>query len=182
MKHSPLRLLPATETAFRFLLRLDLVIVQPVVGRAKAMAKPDHFAAFLRPARETDFHRVVGAASFVVRFLPVTDLFAVVLFGRCCRPICLATAGFVPAADPFDPADSGLAVVAAAVADLFDPSDLSDLSAADLSAVAAGPGCVGPAVFASGLACSVCSFEVALGKGMVVVAVPFCFLTHRSSF
>ena len=168
--------------AFRFLLRLDLVIVQPVVGRAKALAKPDHSAAFLRPARERGFQRVVAAASFAVRFSPETDLFSVVLFGLCCRPICLATAGFVPAADPFDPADSGLAavaVVAAVVADLFDPSDLS---AAGLSVVAAGPGSVGPAVFASGLVCSVCSFEVALGKGMVVVAVPFCFLTHRSSF
>ena len=86
----------------------------------------------------------------------------------------------MPAADPFDPADSGLVVAAAAavVADLF---DLSDLSAAGLSVVAAGPGSVGLAVFASDLACSVCPFAVALGKGMAV-AVLFCSLTHQSSF
>ena len=130
-----------------------------------------------------DSRRVVAAVSFAVRFSPETGLFAVVLFGLCRCPICLATAGFVPAADPFDPAGSGFAaavVVAAAVAVAV--VDLSDLSAADLSVVAAGPGSVGLAVFAADLACSVCSFAVALGKGMVVVAVPFCFLTRRSSF
>ena len=152
------------------------MIVQPVVGRAKALAKPDHSAAFLRPARERGFHRVVAAASFAVRFSPETDLSAAVLFGLCRCSICLATAGFAPAADFFDPAGSDFAgfVVAAVVA--------VDLSVADLSVVAAGPGSVGSAVFAACLVCSVCSFAVGLGKGMVVVAVPFCFLTHQSSF
>ena len=171
-----------TATAFRFLLRPDLVIVQPVVGPAKATAKPDYPAAFLRRAREMDSRRVVAAVSFAVRFLPETGLFAVVLFGLCRCPICLATAGFVPAADPFDPAGSGFAAAAAvavAVA-VADPS-AADLFAADLSVVAAGPGSVGSAVFAADLACSVCSFAVASGKGKVG-AVPFCFLTRRSSF
>src|SRR4029077_6063283 len=107
---------------------------------------------------------------------------AVVLFAVCRCPRPFATAGFVPAADPFDPADSGFAavVVAAAAVDLFDPSDLS---AAGLSVVAAaGPGSVGFAVVAADLACPFCSFAAALGKGMVVAAVPFCFLTLRSSF
>src|SRR6476660_7279782 len=81
----------------------------------------------------------------------------------------------------FSPETGGFAaavVVAAAVAAV----DLSDLSAAGLSVVAAGPGSVGFAVFAADLSCPACSFAVALGKGMVVVAVPFCFSTHRSSF
>ncbi len=157
------------------------MIVQPVV--VPAMAKAVCPAAFLRRAREMDSRRVVAAVSFAVRFSPETGLFAVVLFGLCRCPICLATAGFVPAADPFDPADSGFAVVAVvAAAAVAVVVDLSDLSAADLSVVAAGPGSVGLAVFAADLACSVCSFAVALGKGMVVVAVPFCFLTRRSSF
>ena len=131
-----------------------------------------------------DSRRVVAAVSFAVRFSPGTGPFAVVLFGLCRCPICLATAGFVPAADPFDPADSGFAavVVVAAAAAAAVVVDLSDLFAVGLSVVAAGPGSVGFAVFAADLACSVCSFAVALGKGMVVVAVPFCFLTHRSSF
>ena len=148
-----------------------------------AKAKTDCPAAFPRRAKETDFRRAVAAASFAVRFWPEIGLSAVVLFGLCRSPICSATAGFVPAADPFDPAGSGFAVVAVVVAvvavDLF---DLSGLSAADLSVVAAGPGSVGSVVFAACLACSVCPFAVALGKGMVVVAVPFCFLTHQSSF
>ena len=176
-----------TATAFRFLLRPDLVIVQPVV--VPAMAKADCPPAFLRRAMETDSRRVVAAVSFAVRFSPETGLFAVVLFGLSPSPICFATAGFVPAADPFDPAGSGFAVVAAAgfvvvaaaVVVVAVAVDLSDLSAAGLSVVAAGPGSVGFAVFAADLACPVCSFAVALGKGMVV-AVPFCFLTHRSSF
>ena len=170
-----------TVTAFRFLLRPDLVIVQPVAGPVMVMAKADCPAAFLNQAREMDSRRAVVAVSFAVRFSPETGLFAVVLFGLCRCPICPATFGFVPAAaDPFDPAgsvvvaaDSGFAVVVAAAA-----VDLSDLSAADLSVVAAGPGSVGFAVFAADL---VCSFAVALGKGMVV-AVPFCFFTRRSSF
>ena len=142
------------------------------------MAKPDHSAAFLRPARERGFHRVVAAAaSFAVRFSPVIDLFSVVLFGLCCRPICLATAGFVPAADPFDPAGSGFAASAVVVVVVV----AADPSAADLSVVAVGPGSVGSAVFAADLACLACSFAVASGKGRVV-AVPFCFLTRRSSF
>ena len=163
-------------TSSRFLLRLDLVIVQPAVGPAMAMA--DSLAAFLRRVREMDFRRAVAAVSFAVRSSPETDLFAVVLFGLCRCSICLATAGFAPAADPFDPGGFGFAaaVVVVAVVDPF------DLSAADLSVVVAGPGFVGSAVFAACLACSVCPFAVALGKGMAVVAVPFCFLTRRFSF
>src|SRR5438874_7111043 len=123
------RLLQVTATAFRFLLRPDLLIAQPVVGRAKALVKRDCPAAFLRPARETGFHRVVAAVSFAVRFSPEAGLFAVVLFRLCRCPICLATAAFGPAADPFDPAGSGFAAAAAAAV---------DPSAADLSVVAAG--------------------------------------------
>src|SRR6478735_2704892 len=127
-------------TAFRFLLRRDLVIVQPVVVPARA--KADCPADFLSRAREMDSRRVVAAVSFAVRFSPETGPFAVVLFGLCRCPICPATAGFAPAADPFGLAGSDfavVAVVAAAVADLFDPSDLS---AADLSVVAACPASV----------------------------------------
>jgi len=174
----PLRLLPVTATAFRFLLRQGLAIVQPVALRARA--KADCSAAFRSRAMETDSRRaVVAAVSFAVRFSAETDPFAVVLFGLCRCPLCLATAGFAPAADPFDPvvSDSAAVVVAAVVA------DLSDLSAAGLSVVAAAdPDSVGSAVFAACLACSVCPFAVALGKGMAVVAVPFCFLTRRFSF
>ena len=159
-----------TAKAFRFLLRPDLVIVQALVGPAKAKAGCP--AAFLRRAREMDSRRPVAAVSFAVRSLPETGLFAVVLFCLCRCLICLATADFVPAADPFDPAGSDFA--AAAV----------DPSAADLSVVAAGlgsVGSVGSAVFASDLACPVCSFVVASAKGRVV-AVPFYFSTRRSSF
>ena len=159
------------------------MIVQPVV--VPAMAKAVCPAASLRRAMETDSRRVVLAVSFAVRFSPETGLFAVVLFGLCLFPICPATAGFAPAADPFDPAGSGFAVAAVAavvVVVVAAVVDLSDPSAAGLSFVAAGPGSVGLAVFAADLACSVCSFAVALGKGMVVVAVPFYFLTRRSSF
>src|SRR5215469_1349787 len=134
-------------TGSRFLLRLDLVTVQPAVGLALAMA--DSLAAFLRRVREMDFHRAVAAVSFAVRFSPETDLFAVVLFGLSRSPICFATADFVPAADPSDPAGFGFVVVVAA--------------------------------FAADLASSACSVAVALGKGRAV-AVPFCFLTHQSSF
>jgi hypothetical protein len=67
-----------------------------------------------------DSRRVVAAVSFAVRFSPETGPFAVVLFAVCRCPRPFATAGFVPAADPFGPADSGFAaavvVVAAAVA------------------------------------------------------------------
>src|SRR4030095_3492061 len=139
------------------------------------MAKPDCPAAFLRRAREMDFRWVVAAVSFAVRFSPETGLFAVVLFGPCRFPICSATAGFVPAADPFDPAGSGFAAAAAVAV------DLSGLSAADLSVVAAVPGSVGSVVFAAGLASFVCPFAVALGR-VRVVAVLFYFLTRRSSF
>ena len=159
------------------------MIVQPVVVPARA--KADCPAAFLSRAMETDSRRVVLAVSFAVRFSPETGLFAVVLFGLCLFPICPATAGFAPAADPFDPAGSGFAVAAVVVVVVVVAAavvDLSDPSAAGLSFVAAGPGSVGLAVFAADLACSVCSFAVALGKGMVVVAVPFYFLTRRSSF
>src|SRR5262245_62456666 len=112
------------------------------------MAKPDCPAAFLRRAREMDFRRVVAAVSFAVRFSPETGLFAVVLFGPCRSPICSATAGFVPGADPFDPAGSGFAVVVVVAAAAA--VDFSGLSAADLSVVAAGPGSVGSVVFAAG--------------------------------
>src|SRR5436190_7545443 len=122
-------------TAFRFLLRQDLVIVQPVVlpARAKAVCP----AAFLRRAREMDSRRLVAAVSFAVRFSPETGPFAVVLFGLCRSPICFATAGFVPAADSSDPAGSGFAavVVVVAVVDL----SAAGLSAAGLSVVAACP-------------------------------------------
>ena len=90
---------------FRFLLRPDLVIVRPVVFLAMATAKPDCPAAFLRRVREMDFRRVVAAVSFAARSWPVADL-SVVAFDSCRCPICFATAGFVPAADPFGPADS----------------------------------------------------------------------------
>src|SRR5438874_5224003 len=134
------RLLQVTATAFRFLLRPDLVIAQPVVGRAKALVKRDCPAAFPRRARETGFHRVVAAVSFAVRFSPETGLFAVVLFCLCRCLICLATADFVSAADPFDPAGSGFA---AAVVVVVVAAAVADPSAADLSVVAAGPGSVG---------------------------------------
>ena len=143
-----------------------------------AKAKADCPAAFRSRAMETDSRRaVVAAVSFAVRFSPETDPFAVVLFGLCLCPIYLATAGFAPAADPFDPADSGFAAAVVVVA-----VDLSDLSAADLSFVAAGLGSVGLSVVAADLVCSVCPFAAALEKGMVVVAVLSCFLTRRSSF
>src|SRR6266487_5591335 len=111
------------ETASRFLLRLDLVIVQPAVGPAMAMA--DSLAAFLRRVREMDFRRAVAAVSFAVRSSPETDLFAVGLFDLCRSPICFATAGFVPAVDPSDPAGFGFVAAAAvvvvvAVVDPFD--------------------------------------------------------------
>ena len=99
-------------TVPHFLLRPDLVIVQ--LAAVPARAKADCSAAFLHRAREMDFRRVVAAVSFAVRFSPETGLFAVGLFGLCRSPICSATAGFVPAADPFDPAGSGFAVVAVA--------------------------------------------------------------------
>ena len=174
-------------TAFRFLLRLDLVIVQPVVGPVKAMGKTDFPAAFLSQAMETDSRRAFAAVSFAVRFSPETGPFAVVLFGLCRFPRPFATAGFVPAADPFDPgfAAAAVVVVVAAAAGFAAAAvvDLSDLSAAGLSVVAAAdPDSVGSAVFAACLACSVCPFAVALGKGMAVVAVPFCFFTRRFSF
>ena len=172
-----------TGTVPHFLLRPDLVIVQPVVLPARA--KADCPAGFLRRAREMESRQAVAAVvSFAVRFSPETGLFAVVLFGLCRSPIRFATAGFVPAADPFDPAGFGFAaaaavvvVAAAAAAAAAVAADLSDPSAADLFVVAG----LGSAVFAADLACSVCSFAVALAKGRVVV-VPFCFLTRRSSF
>src|SRR5262249_28134838 len=179
---SHLRLLRVTATAFRFPLRLDSAIVQPAA--VLATAKADSVAAFLRRATAMEFHRaVVAAVSSAVRFLPGTGLVAVVAFALCRWPSRFATGGFVPAADPFDPAGSGFAVVAAAAA--VAAAAVAAVAAvvvavADLS-VAAGPVSVGSAVFAVDLACSVCSFAVALGKGRVV-AVPFCFLTHRSSF
>jgi hypothetical protein len=121
---------------------------------------------------EMGSRRAVAAVSFAVRFSPEIGLFAVVLFGLYrCRP-CLATAGSAPAADLFDPAAAAAVVVV----------DLSGLSAAGLAFVAAGPGFVGSAAFAADLACSACFSAVALGRGTAVVAVPFYFLTPRSSF
>jgi len=159
------------------------VIVQPVVLQAMARAKTDWPAVFLSRAMETDSRRVVAAVSFAVRFSPGTDLFAVVLFGLCRCPRLFAIAGFGPAAaDLFDPADSGFAAAAAVVVAAAAAVAVVDLSAAGLSVVAAGLGSVGFAVFAADLAFSVCPFAVALGKGMAVVAVPFCFLTRRFSF
>ena len=161
----PLPLLRATETDFLFLLRRGLVIVRPGLGRA--MVKADSPAVFLRQVRGMDSRRVVAAVSFAARFSPAIGLFAVVLFGLCRSRLCLAVAGSEPASDPFDPSDFAGFVVAAVVA-------------VDLSVVA-GPGSVGSAVFAADLSCLACSFAEALGKGRVV-AVPFCFLTRRSSF
>src|SRR5215467_9365818 len=116
------------------------------------MVKADYSAVFPSPAREMDFRRAVAAVSFAVRSLLEIGLFAVVPFGLCRSPICLAAAA---------------AAAAAAV--------VVDLSAAGLSApVAAGFGSVGSAVFAADLACPVCfacsafSVGVALGKGTVV--------------
>ena len=80
-----------TATAFRFLLRPDLVIAQPVVGRAKALVKRDCPAAFLRPARETGFHRVVAADFSVVRSLPELGPFAFPPLDLCRRQIGLVT-------------------------------------------------------------------------------------------
>ena len=174
-------------TGSRFLLRLDLVIVQPAVGPAMAMA--DSLAAFLRRVREMDSRRAVAAAavSFAARFWPVADLAVVVAFDLCRCPTRFATAGFVPAADPFDPADSAdsgsvvvvvVVVAAAAVAAVAAVVDLFDSSVADLSVVAAGPDSFGSAAY---LVSSGFCFAVELEKGKVV-AVPFCSLTHRSSF
>src|SRR6516164_5806060 len=120
-------------TGSRFLLRLDLVIVQPAVGPATAMA--DSLAAFLRRVREMDSRLSVAAAavSFAARFWPVADLAVVVAFDLCRCPTRFATAGFVLAADPSDPAGFGFVAAAAAVVDPF------DLSVADLSVVVAGP-------------------------------------------
>src|SRR5262245_2500297 len=101
------------------------------------MAKADSRSCFLRRARATGFGRVFAAVSSAARFSPATDLFAVVPFALCRCLIGFATAGFVPAADLFDPA--GSAVVAAAVVVVV--ADLFDLSAADLSVVAAA--CLG---------------------------------------
>src|SRR5262245_42661948 len=106
--------------AFRFLLRQDLVIVEPVAG--PAAVKAGYSAAYLRQAREMDFRGAVAAVSFAVRFSPEIGLFAVALFGLCRSPICFVTAGFGPASDPsgpsgpFGPAGSDLAVVAAVAA------------------------------------------------------------------
>ena len=175
-------------THFRFLPRLDSVIVRPVVG--PAMARADYPVAFPHRAREMGSRWVVVAvASFAARFSPETGPFAVVPFSLCRCSIGFATVGFVPAADLFVLVgfDFAAVVVAAAAADsaavvAVVAVDLSGLSAADLSVVAAGPGSVGSVVFAAGPASFVCSFAVALGKGRVAAVVPFCFLTHRSFF
>ena len=175
-----------TATGSRFLLRPDSAIVQPVGLQATAMAKPDCSAVFLLRAREMDFRRVVVVAvvSFAARFSPVADLSVVVAFDLCRWPTRFGSAGFVPAADPFDPAgsaDSGFVVVAAAAvvvaADLFDCS-AADPSVADFSVVAAGPDSFGSAAY---LVSSGFCFAVELGKGKVV-AVPSCSLTRRFSF
>ena len=161
-----------TATQFHSLLHPDLAIVQPVAG--PAMAKVDCSAVFLLRAREMDFRRVFAVAdSFAVRFWPVADL-SVVAFDPCRCPTGFVTAGFVPAADLFGPADSDFAVAAAVAVVAVDPSDLS---AADLSVVADGPDSVDSADLASSGFC----FVVASGNGRVV-AVPSCSLIHRSSF
>ena len=138
-----------TATAFRFLLRPDLVIVPPDVGQAKA--KADCPAAFLRRAREMDSRRAVAAVSFAVRFLPATGLFAVVLFSLCRFPICFATADFVPAADSFGLARSDFAVAGSAgfvavVAAGFAVAVVA--GSADFAAVAAVAAVAGSADFA----------------------------------
>src|SRR5262249_49086537 len=133
---------------------------------------------FLCQAREMGFRRVFAALSFAVRFSPENGPFAVVLFGLCRCPCPFVIAGFVPAAaDLFDPADSGFAAAAAVV--VVAAADPSDLSADPSVVAAAGLGSVGSAAY---LVSSVCPFAVASAKGMAVVAVPFCFLAHRSSF
>jgi len=169
-------------TGSRFLLRLDLVTVQPAVGLAMAMA--DSLAAFLRRVREMDSRRAVVAAavSFAARFWPVADLAVVVAFDLCRCSTRFATAGFVLAADPSDPAGFGFVAAAAAVAvAAVAVVDLFDLSVADLSVVVAGPDSVGSAAFAVDFASSDFCFAEASGRGRVV-AVPFCSLVHRSSF
>ena len=170
-----------TATPSRSLLHPDLAIVQPVAG--PAMAKVDCSAVFLIRGREMDFRRVVAVASSAARFSPAADLSVVVAFDLYRCPTRFGTAGFVPAADPFDPAgsaDSGFVVVAAAAAvaaDLFDCS-AADPSVADFSVVAAGPDSFGSAAY---LVSSGFCFAVELGKGKVV-AVPSCSLTRRFSF
>src|SRR5215831_2069184 len=161
-------------TASHFLLRRDSVNVQPAVHQA--MAKLDFPADFVRPEKETESRQVVVAVSFEARFSPAPDLAAAVPSAVCRCPIRFATAGFVPAADPFDPAGSDFPAVAAVVV-----AAVAGLSAADLSVVDADPGSVGFAVAAVDLACSAYFSAAALGKGRVV-AVAFCFLIPRSSF
>ena len=164
-------------TGSRFLLRLDLVTVQPAVGLAMAMA--DSLAAFLRRVREMDSRRAVAAAvSFAARFWPVADLAVVVAFDLCRCPTRFATAGFVLAADPAD-SDFAVVVVVVVVAVAVVVADPFDLF--DLSVVAAGPDSVGFAAFAVDFASSDFCFAEASGRGRVV-AVPFCSLVHRSSF
>src|SRR5262245_52913800 len=141
------------------------------------MVTADYSAVFLRRAREMDFRRAFAAVSFAVRFSPEIGLFAVVLFGLCRSPICFATAGFVPAFDPSDPAGSGFVVVAAAaVAVVAAAVDFFDLFAAVLFVVVVS-------VFAVFLVFPFCfawSVGVVLWKWMVA-AVPFSSLTHQSS-
>ena len=151
------------------------MIVQPAVHLA--MANADSAAGFARPVRAMEFRPAAAVVSFEARFSPAPDLSAAVpsAVGRC--PMRFATAGFVPAADPFDPAGSAVAAAAAAVlvvavaaVAVVAVAVVAGLSAADLSGVAAAD-----------LACSVYYSAAALGKGRVV-AVPFYFLILRSSF
>ncbi len=89
------------------------MIVQPVV--VPATAKADCPAAFLRRAREKELSP--GCCCwFLLRFVFRLGLvFLLLFFLVFVAPDSLATAGFVPAADPFDPADSGFAAVAVVV-------------------------------------------------------------------
>src|SRR5438105_3946778 len=158
--HFPLR--PVTATVLHFPLRPGWAILQPAV--APAMAKADCPAGFVRLAREMDSHRLVVAASFGARFSPAPDLSAAVPSVVCRSRNRFAIAGFAPAAaGPFDLVVAGF-------------------SAADLSVVAGDPGSAGPGVVAvaADLACSAYFSAAELGKEKAV-ALPFCFLTRRSS-
>src|SRR5216117_3128856 len=135
--------------ALRFLLHRGWVIVHFAVG--PVTANSDFPAAFLRLAREMEFHQVVAAVSFGARFWLEPDPCAVVLFVLCRYPT-----GSVPApADPFGFAGFG-SVAAAVVAD-----PVFGLSVADLSVVAVDPG---SADSASDFACSGYFFVAGLGR------------------
>src|SRR5437867_5258836 len=113
--------------ALHFLLHRGWAIVHFAVG--PVTANSDFPAAFLRLAREMEFHQVVAAVSFGARFWLEPDPCAVVLFVLCRCPT-----GSVPApADPFGFAGFGSVAVAAAAAVVADP--VFGLSVDDLSVV-----------------------------------------------